>query len=294
MFVDDAAGGGGLDDGPQLPAWPTADEVFTDDVVATLDDGEGDEGGENEPVLSDEDLAALETEQAEETTEPPVTEPVQDTKDEVQDSSIPEELLPYVKQLRDENKDRRLAVKPFEEAFDGYDDGQRDHFLALAKALTIPEQHEAAAREFVRIGKDILDELGIDTGDLQAPDPNRPLTVKELEAREARQAEERAQQENIRLIEQEVKDLGYSEADDPLTYYALLRAAQNHDGDFKKADADVKAYQKQIVDQFIKAQREKRGKHLTTSPAVGGPPNDHEEAPTDWGSARQRVMDMLG
>lgn len=225
-----------------------------------------------------------------ETTPPPEGEPPVETTPPVEPKVFDEA---YVEKLRNEAADYRVRAKEFHEAFEGYDDETRDRFLDMARGLNDETRHEEVAREFITIGKRILDHYGIDTGDLAAPDPNRPLTQAQLDARLAQEREERATQERIAQIDKEVTDLGYK-AGEP-DHYALLRIAnESESGSLQEAHEKIEEWKKGIITEWAKSFKEKQDRHLDTAPQVGLAPKEEPEAdPVDWAGARGRVEQML-
>lgn len=204
-----------------------------------------------------------------------------------------------VRRLRDENAEARVETKRFREAFDGWEDNDIQGFLEIASGIASADiaESEAAARRLILGGKAILEGMGIDVGDLNVPDPNRPMTRAEFQREQQRLAEEaeatRVRQQNLDLIEKTVTDLGYEVG--TLDHYALLRAANDEEGDiktiFEKAHAKVQAHHKAIVEQAIAEMQGQRKKHLKTQPAAGSAPAPEPQAPPKtWKEAEARFM----
>lgn len=289
-MTEPAAEAADTPEGSNALSWPTADDIGAEEAETS-------EPEATEPEAADEPTEET-TEEAptEETTEEP---PAVETFDR-----------PYVEKLREEAAEYRVRAKEFNEAFEGYDDDTRAKFLDMARGLNDESRHVEVANEFVAIGKRVLEAYGVDVSNLGEVDPNRPLTLKELEAREAKQAEDRAAQESIARIAKEVEELGYA-AGSP-DHYALLRVAHDDpDGDLKKAHERLQAstvekakallasddgaeLRKGVIEEFIKAVKEKQATHLPTTPATGVAPADPGDEPvTDFSQTRERMDQWL-
>lgn len=256
--------------------WPSASDIPSETETT---EPEVTETTETETETAPAETETTETAPPAETTE--VAPPVE-TEPETFDRA-------YVENLRAENAKTRVRSKEFHDTFEGWEDHATEKFLDLARALNDESRHEEVGREFITIGKNILEAYGVEVGDLSAPDPNRPLTVRELEAREAKQREEADMAAHVEQIAKEVKELGYEEGGPD--HYALLRLANDDpNGDLKVAHTKLEAWKKGIIDSFIKAHTAKQETHLPTAPAVGVAPSDPGEEPaTDWAAARARL-----
>lgn len=276
------------DDAPETLGWPSAEDVpdlSTDEGTEDApDEGADDESGEGE-------APEAETAPESEAPETPLPEG---------DNQAPETFdRKYVESLRNENANWRVKAQTYEQAFAEYSDDERAKFLQLAQGLSNEATHRETAREFVTIGKRILEAYGEDVGDLSPPDPNRPLTAAEFEQKLQQERADRDMQENIRRIAGEVRSLGYEEGS--LDHYALLQAAnQNPQGDLKQAHEAVQAWKKGIIDSFIKEHSAKATKHLPSTPNVGtgqAPAEQPEELThdmnDDFQAARRRIDAML-
>jgi hypothetical protein len=259
-------------------SWPSADEI-TDEVFEET----------AEPEATDESAEeTTEEAPAEETTEEPAEEPEPEgEKPEVFDRD-------YVEKLRDQAAGYRVQAKEFHEAFEGYDEAATAKFLDLAKGLNDETRHEDVAREFLTIGKRILTSLGKEVGDdFSTPDPNRPLTLAELEKREAAQAEERQMAEIVEKLDQEITGLGYTTGSPD--HYALMRLANDReDGSIEKAHEALQEWKKGIINEWASSFKQKQDKHLKTTPAVGVAPKDAGEEPDlSWEGSRNRLDQYL-
>lgn len=278
-------------------AWPTEAEL---DAQLAVEPGEEVEvDGEETPPP-----AATETPAPETGTPDPAAVPDPDPGTPPAEVGGLAELPPTwqaeVRKLRDEAAEGRVETKRYRDAFDGWPDADVDGFLEIAKGIASADQaeSEAAARRLILGGKAVLEGLGIDVGDIAAPDPNRPMTraefVREQARMDAEREEARLKQENLDLITKTVTGLGYEIGS--LDHYALLRAANDLEGDipsiFEKADEMVKAHHKAIVENAIAEMQGKRAKHLKTQPAVGSAPApERREPPKTMDEAVARFME---
>lgn len=280
-------------EGENALAWPSAN-----DIPDFEEDPAGDPPAEDPPA----DPPAE---------DPPADPPVEETPPAGDGfEALPESWQAKVTELREESKNYRLRAKEFHEAFEGYDEETRDKFLDMARGLADESRHVEVAKEFVAVGKRVLEAYGEDITDLTAPDPNRPLTVRELEAREAKQAEERAAADAVAAIAKEVEELGYVQGS--ADHYTLLRLANDSEtGDLKEAHEKLQAHtvekakallasdagadlRKQVIEDFIKAVKEKQATHLPTTPATGVAPADPGDEPvTSFDGTRARMEQFL-
>lgn len=194
----------------------------------------------------------------------------------------------YVAKLREEAAARRTEAKAFSDAFEGYDDADRETLLDLARTL---RTDPATAAEWMRsqaeallAGDDPADPDGADADD--EIDPDAPLTAAQLEKylsdREAKA--ERATQERAALegIASEAKALGFDpEANDGADYVSLLHLANKNGGDLAKAAEQLKARNQKIVDDFL-AQKAKESDTSPTSPPQAGGGRETPTQPSDW------------
>lgn len=274
------------DDAPAAMEWPSHDDIDVSEAVDVPDEGSEDAPAEEAPEAPAEDTPAPEAPEGE---VPEGEQPQPDVFDRK-----------YVEDLRNENATWRVKAQTYEKAFAEYDENERAKFLDLAAGLADESRSQATAREMVLIGKRILEAYGEDVGELAVPDPNRPLTAAELDAKLRQADEQRSLDESIRRIAAEVKDLGYEEGT-PDHYLLLSMANANPQGDLKVAHDGVQAYKKAIVDEFIKEHSGKARKHLPSTPDGGGTGQAPAEAPeeltgdinADFAKARDRISAML-
>jgi hypothetical protein len=290
--------GGGSDvdppegDGGDAPLnWPSAADVVPDDQVTTEPEPEDD--GETPPA---DPPAAPPAAPEGETPPPEGTPPPADGGLE----ALPQSWQDTIRDLRKENGDYRVQYKALDEVFGAYGPDERAKFLDLAAGLADESRHEETAREFIAIGKRILENYGVDVGDLAAPDPNAPMTRAQYEAAERQRRQEADIEKNMERITEKVKSLGYELGS--LDHYALLRAAneQQAEGppDWDAAHARVQSWKKGIIDGFIAEHSKKAGSFPPTAPQTGSAPAEMpDELPEDreaaFALARKQFNAML-
>ena len=171
---------------------------------------------------------------------------------------IPDDLKPYVEELRQEAARYRTKFAPYRDAFDGYDDREVSFLLTLVEQLKAPDPSQAAkvmrdmsydmlgdswAEDAPWAEADIPAEPEEETEDMtDAPTTEASsLTAEEiqriLDERDARSKQEQEQVELEKLVEQvkaEAQGLGYEP--DSSDYYLLVNTAMHKtDGDLAKA-----------------------------------------------------------
>lgn len=212
-------------------------------------------------------------------------------------AELPVKWQSEVKRLRNEAAENRVEAKKFTEAFDGWQDSDVTGFLEIAAGLSSDQNAdvEQSARRLLLAGKNILESLGVDVGDIAAPDPNRPMTRAEYQREQERIDAERREQQDLdtrmREIDRQVEELQYEKGS--TAHILLLQfAAQSDDGDVQKAHEALQAYNKSIVDETIARLQGKRQKHLATQPAVGTAPTPTPlEQPKTMEEAVKRFME---
>jgi hypothetical protein len=160
----------------------------------------------------------------------------------------------YVEQLRNEAAERRVALKPFEDAFEGYTPEEKDTWLSLAK-ITAADPLQGA-EYFEQIAKALRDQNApVDPSTLTPEERAERAADERISAWEEQQKQEREEQARAAAAEQvntEAKALGYT----PLTvdYFDLLFYAQHEtQGDLTKAHEKVQARNQKIIDDYVAA-----------------------------------------
>lgn len=267
------------------PSWPSSAAVN-----AAMDGADAGDSGGGGDVITEPTTPVVEP-----TTEPttPVTEPKPNEVVTPEGTPTPDPDTfdrAYVEKLRDEAASHRVKNKTFEDAFAGYEPEQVEYLLNITRGLRDPKQQLAAAKELKEVITSIYEARGLDPFD---PDSEpKPLTQEDIDARFDQERIAREQESIVAGIRKEVADLGYTEGS--LDHFALLRAAElTDDGSIVKADEKVKAWKQGIIDEFVKNQRDGKDQWLKTPPAVGKPPADTTDAPTDMEGARARADALL-
>lgn len=172
---------------------------------------------------------------------------------------IPDDLKPYVEELRQEAAKYRTKFAPYRDAFDGYDDRETSFLLSLVTQLKAPDPSQAAKvmrdMAYDMLGESWAEDAPWAEADIPAEEPETEgddmtdaptteagaITPEEfqriLDERDARAKQEQEQAELEKLVEQvkaEAQALGYEpESSD---YFLLVNTAMHKtDGDLSKA-----------------------------------------------------------
>lgn len=218
-------------------------------------------------------------------TAPVETAPVTST-DPFDNAEIQQFDRTYVEGLRKEAADRRVALKPYEEAFEGYNDEEREIWRNLA--TTLREDPEAAATAMEAIVNGIR---GVNVSEIE-PTTEKPagpaettfLTQEDLTKALKEKDEAAALDREISSLNAEVKALGY-EQNTPEYNDLMWRAANQHSFDVNAAHA---ARISQFEDAMTKYLADK-AQEAENSPAVistTGQPASGEKTIKSWGDAR--------
>lgn len=184
-----------------------------------------------------------------------------------------DDAVAEVRKVREEAANRRVALKPYEEAFGEFDEESRGTFLQLAKQIASGdlEQQKAAATRFREIAERI-DGSEVGTKPTGDPDPKqKPLTVGEWESLQEQARQEQEIEAGVKAIEADAKAAGIDLYNTP-TGAAYLWALQRPDvaGDHEKALAVVKADQKAAIDAYAKSVAEGAEKWPSVAPTGAG------------------------
>jgi hypothetical protein len=187
----------------------------------------------------------------------------------------------YVEQLRNEAAERRVALKPYEDAFKDYTPEEKDTWLNLAKITQ--SDPLAGADYFEQIAKALREQNSpVDPNTLTPEERAARAADERITAFEQKQKEEReeaARQEAVAQVNREAQELGYELGTAP--YMSLLFYAQHEtEGDLKLADAKVKADRQKIIDDYVaaKAGAPPVSPVGATGTEVHEPPKSMEEA----------------
>lgn len=196
----------------------------------------------------------------------------------------------YVEKIRGEAAKYRTAAKPFTDAFDGYEESDREAILDLAKELLSDPQ--AAGKRMLEASRSIA---GDDFDTWINPVTPEFLTPETLEAQLAQREESARQKAEVEGIQREAKELGYEEgtADHAKLFFY---AANETQGDMKAAHAKMEAEKQGIIDAYVASVKEKGGRFPATPTGVTGVPSNaatNEGQPRTWAEASERARQRL-
>lgn len=192
----------------------------------------------------------------------------------------------YVEEVRQEAAKYRTRAKPFEEAFDGYDDEDREALLGLVKELRLNPQ--AGGARLIDAARQILG----DEFDTILNDPTPKALTKEDLDKEFKAREERAAQEQAVLdLEKEARELGYENgtADQALLYWF---AHNETSGDLKAAHEKIGGARQAVIDQYL-AEKGQDGESFPAPISAGSGSTDDQGPAKDLGGARARLLERL-
>ena len=192
----------------------------------------------------------------------------------------------YVEKLRQESAGYRTRAKAYDEAFDGFDDESRDVFLGLAKDLV--NSPESAARRMIEVSKQLLGD-DFDTA-LTGPPP--PLTREDAERLWAEKEAARGQEEAIRAVQNEARELGYKD-DTPDMSELFWFASNQTGGDLKAAHELVEARKQATIDAYLEKKRA-AGESFTTPTTAGITAGGDGEPAHTFEEASARLRARLG
>ncbi len=194
----------------------------------------------------------------------------------------------YVEKLRREAASRRASVKPYEEAFDGYDDASRDAVLGLAHDLI--HAPESAAARMIEISRELLGDQ-FDAALTEDP-TTKPLTRADLDRIQSEREATQQQEQAVQAVIKEAQDLGYADGTpDQATLFYFANTETG--GDLNKAHEKVQARNQAIIDKYLEDKRASGDAYVTPTTAGSGGGNE-SGAPKDLAEARARTMAMLG
>lgn len=195
----------------------------------------------------------------------------------------------YVRKLRDGEAKYRTRYAPFRDAFEGYEDGEVEAFLELAKQLR--EAPEAAAQRMIEAAKAIYGDRFPEV--LEGEQGPKPLTREDLERELAERDAQREQQAAIASVEEKARSLGYQ--DDTADWRELMfLASTKHNGDLNAAHKAIEDRKAKIVEDYLKSKADKNGRFPAGT--GGGQAAGESEPPSTgntWADARNRLEAAL-
>lgn len=219
------------------------------------------------------------------TTETPASESA--PAESYQFSGSVEEASAEIRRLRDENAQRRLSSKPYDEAFNGFSSEEKEAWLQLGRLFKdSPEQAREAFRQLAQIEaqqQQAVQEQGTEA---------QPLTRDDLLSILNERDSVQARQVELSKIDVETAQLGLKP--DSVEYEAVLQLALSRtNGDIKAAH---EMFEKAIQGRVQSALDSLKNAPQNTPPVNtdGGPAVSNEpQAPKTLKEARQRAMAFL-
>lgn len=202
-----------------------------------------------------------------------------------------------VRDLRKEAASRRVALKPFEEAFEPYSPEERDVWFGLARLTA--QDPIAGAKALAELAKAIEEgetpEQAAATAGITPADADKPLTKAELDTYMAEQKKEA--EIGIRQQEIEAKAVAAGYKPGTVAYKSLLmRAMDEHNYDLDAAIV-ADAAEKEKYAEGIIAKKLASGEKWPVTPAPtgsGAPSGEEQPKEYDFKVARNRLMARLG
>lgn len=158
----------------------------------------------------------------------------------------------YVEKLRRESASYRERAKRYQEAFDGYEDGQVEAWLGLAKQLREDPRSTAAELQALAEQINAAYEADLEAREQETDQGEQYLTRAEVENifKEREQAADL--QRRVAQIETDAREMGYTVAPDNDEYQELLWvASRTESGDIRAAHEKIQARNQRIYDQMI-------------------------------------------
>lgn len=205
---------------------------------------------------------------------------------------------PYVEKLRKEAAERRVALKPFEEAFQGYSEEDRQTWFRIQQQVLADPEAGAQTLEdvakYLREGmkpKDAADAAGVEPAEGEAPE-EKPMTKADVQKYFEDQKREAEIDAASARIEAEAKAAGYEPG--TTKYKLLLTRAMDMNFDLSGAIEAEKAEHQAVIDSFVQAKIAAGEKWLTTSGTAGlGAPNTQASEPKSIEDATKALRARL-
>lgn len=158
----------------------------------------------------------------------------------------------YVEQLRNEAADRRVALKPYEDAFKGYESDEVQTWLGLIKL--VQENPAEGAAYMAQVAQALGNQYSPPDPSTLTPEQRAAqVTQSEIEKFKQEQKEERereALQRQVEELNKKAEGLGYELGSSG--YLSLLHYAQHKtNGDLDKAHTLVQADVQKIIDAYV-------------------------------------------
>lgn len=237
-----------------------------------------------------------ETEAGEETiTAPPIEATQSEAGAHAHGFASVDDAVAELQRVRSEAANRRVKLKPYEEAFEGFDDEARSVYLELAKQIASGDQaqQKAAAKRFREIAERI-DGSPTPTTPTGEEDPKqKPLTIAEWERLQAEQTEQAELQRQVKLIEADAEKEGIKVGSPEYATYLFVLQQPDVAGDHDKAMEQIKAQRQAIIDSYAKSVAE-GGDRWPVAPGSAplGAPGE-ETKPLNWKDARKAAAALI-
>jgi hypothetical protein len=209
----------------------------------------------------------------------------------------------YVEDLRREAAGYRTRAKAYEEAFEGYEDEQRDAFLEYAKLLHRSENGDQEATQILEEMFGGEDDTPPDEPEQQyAPEPVDYQAMARQAAEEVfqRYEQQRVNDEGVAAVRKAGEDLGYKFGSEE--YILFVRGAneavnRREDNPLVAGENAVKAYHQRIIDEYLAAKGGQADSSLAvpsgggTAPNMSTRPYDNNQSDTQkWQAVRESAL----
>lgn len=276
------------DSTPVAPISPTTGQELPSEVTSTTETTETTTTEALDEGLDDLDIDDIDTSELDE------------TEDEIDDEEVEhiasfdnlEDANKHISKLNAENASKRVALKPYREAFQNFNEDEQGQLLGLMSELgTSPE---TAATKLIAIGNIIL---GRDpnaasetpqANESGEPDLDRPLTLRELQAREEKEAKDKEFQKSVDAVFQTARDLGY--ADNTVEQRIYLGVLANEaEGDSTKAHEMVGQLFQRKIKEYIEGKKKQRDT-ATANPTPSLNTETESHNPKTWAEATKAAV----
>lgn len=171
-----------------------------------------------------------------------------------------EDANKHISKLNSENAAKRVALKPYREAFQNFNENEQGQLLGLMHELgTSPE---TAATKLIAIGNIILGRDPETASTSQATetgeeDLDKPLTLRELQTRQEKEAKDHEFKAQVDEVFSTARDLGYKDNTvEQRIYLGVL--ANEAEGDSAKAHQLVEALFQRKIKEYVDGKRKQR------------------------------------
>ena len=200
-------------------------------------------------------------------------------------ASLPAEAQAYIKELREESRDRRKAYEPYKDAFSEYNDSEKDYLLSMVTTLSTDQ--EAGANTMLELANRML---GVETAAEEAVAPEAIEEAKEAGMSEQDYRElVREEVNNERLVlevKAETQELGIDP--DSEEAYKLWDLATRLDMDDLTKVLPIYNQMNGITPEVASAAAPEFPKTAAVPASTGGANAEDRQAPPKVGSPEMR------